>query len=143
MLMCAILWTGVRVPAPPPNNLEQGFSLAKAPVMYDPALSAFYAWISCSVEMSQRSPTGPAFGLASRPKTHIEALFSLFAALFSVAFGLLHLSPKEILISGLVHFATIPRSKDWSSECYCTAINAVASAWTVIRSRRNRGDVFR
>jgi hypothetical protein len=30
----------------------------------------------------------------------------------------LHLSPKEVLISGLVHFATIPRSHDWSSGCY-------------------------
>jgi hypothetical protein len=65
--------------------------------------------------MSEPTPTSPAFGLASGPKSHIEALFSLFAAFFSVAFGLLHLSPKGVLISALVLFATIPCSLDWSS----------------------------
>ena len=84
----------------------------KAPGFISPALWASCAWISCSEGMSEPTPTSPAFGLASRRHSHIEAPFSLFAA-----FGLLHLSPKGILLSALVHFATIPRSRDWSSGC--------------------------
>ena len=71
--------------------------------------------------MCETIRTTPSFGLASGPKSHIKAQFSLIGRVFSFSFGLLHLSPKEVLISGLVLFATIPRVKDWSSGCYRAA----------------------
>ena len=82
---------------PPPDNRIQRFSLSKAPVMYDPALSASYAWSSCSEAVSELSPTSTSLGLASPSKSHIEAPFSLFAAFFSFPFRLSHLSPKALL----------------------------------------------
>jgi len=52
-----------------------------------------------------------------------QARFSLSAAFFSFSFGLLHLSPKAVLSTNLVLFATIPRSLDWSSERYPAGVD--------------------
>lgn len=93
--------------------------------------------------MSKPSSTDPVFGPASPPTSHIKGRFSLVGQVFSFPFGLLHLSPKGILRSGLVLFATIPREHDWSSAYYHKISMPLRARVECINSRSYNGSVFK
>lgn len=52
--------------------------------MYDPALSAFYAWISCSAEVSEPDSICLVLWTCSPLRSDVRPSFSLFAQVFSV-----------------------------------------------------------
>jgi hypothetical protein len=79
--------------------------------MYDPALSAFYAWNSCSGMMCEPDSTCLVLWTRSPPKTDIRPPFSLFAPVYLLPFGLFKISPKGILRSALGGFESICVSK--------------------------------